>query len=149
MATNNPSQRIKGQEVAILLTRDNNLEDTLTDIMNFNLEYEYEVKSQGYLGEKGERKDFILKGVKFDLELHVHTQDYIPFAEAVRKKATREAPDVIFNITAVLSFPNGETPTYTIPDVVFGPMPLNIGGRGEYVKIKIEGEAETAVPVAS
>lgn len=142
MATRNPAQRIKGQEVSILITTDGSLEDTLTDIQNFNLEPEFEVKTQGYLGEKTNRKDEIYNGVKFDFELHLHKQDWFVFQKRIKDRAQRITPDTQFNITGVFSFPNGETPTLIIPDAFFNSQPLSISSRGDYVKVKLQGEAE-------
>lgn len=142
MGTRNPSQRIRGQEISVLITRDSTLEDTLTDIQNFSLETQFEIKSQGYLGEKTNRKDFIFNGGKFDMLLHLHKQDWFFFWKAALDKAQRNTPDVIFNITGVFSFPNGETPTLLLPDCMFGPMPMNVPARGDYVSVKVEGEVE-------
>lgn len=144
-----PAQRIKGQEVAILIVRDSTLEDTLTDIQNFNLELELEIKSQGYLGEKTNRKDDIFNGVKFDMELNIHTQDWFNFQSAIVSRAKRLTPDVQFNITGVFSFPNGDTPTLLIPDCKFGPNPMTISSRGDYVKLKLAGEADDYEPTTS
>lgn len=141
-ATRNPAQRIKGQEVTILITDDGNLEDTLTDIQNFNLEAQFEIKAQGYLGEKTNRKDEVYNGCKFDLELNLHKQDWFNFQQKIKDRAQRNTPDVVFNITGVFAFPNGETPTLLIPDVHFGAQPLSVSARGDYVKVKLEGEAD-------
>jgi hypothetical protein len=135
-------QRLKGQEVSLIIVRAGVLEDTLTDIQNFNCEDEFEIKSVGYLGEKTNRKDEIYNGSKFDFELHVHTQDVFKFKKAVKDRAQRKTPDIIFNITAVLNMPNGETPSVLIPDAKFGAIPMNVSSRGDYVKFKIQGEAD-------
>jgi hypothetical protein len=137
-----PAQRIRGQEVSVLIVRDGALEAELTDIQNFNLEIQTEIKSQGYLGEKSARKDDIFNGVKGDMELHLHSQDWFQFLNAVLDRAKRNTPDLVFNVSAVLFFPNGETPTITIPDVKFGPFPHNVPERGDYVKVKLDFEAE-------
>lgn len=134
------AQRIKGQEVSILIVADSVLQDTLVDIQNFNIELEFEIKSQGYLGEKTNRKDYIFNGCKFDGELHVHTQDYLLFAQQVHDKAQRLTPDIIFNISGVFSFPNGDEPELLLNDCAFGAIPMNIGSRGDYVKVKFQGE---------
>ena len=134
------AQRIKGQEVSILIVADTVLQDTLTDIQNFNMELEFEIKSMGYLGEKTNRKDYIFNGCKFDMELHIHSQDLLTFAQQVHDKAQRITPDVVFNITGVFSFPNGDQPELLLNDVSFGAIPFNIGSRGDYVKVKIQGE---------
>jgi len=137
-----PSQRIKGQEVAVLIVRDGSLEAELTDIQNFNFEVQTEIISQGYLGEKTNRKDDVYRGVKFDMELHLHASDWFTFLAAVLDRTKRNTPDVVFNISAVMSFPNGDTPTVLIRDVKFGAFPHSVPERGDYVKIKVEGEAD-------
>lgn len=134
------AQRIKGQEVSILIVQDQELQSTLTDIQNFNIEDLLEIISKGYLGEKTERKDYIYKGSKFDMELNLHAQDYFAFRQATINKAQRITPDVLFNITCILNFPNGDTPEVLLPDCSFGPMPMNVTSRGDYVKVKIQGE---------
>lgn len=142
MPVRTPSQRIKGQEVSVLITAAGALQDSLTDIQNFEVEGEFEIKSQGYLGEKTNRKDEIYNGCKFSMEMHLHKQDWFIFQKQIKDRAQRNTPDVIFNITAVLAFPDGTTPTILISDAFFGPQPLNVSSRGDYVKVKLEGEAE-------
>lgn len=144
-----PDQRIRGQETAVLLVRDSVLEASLTDIRNFHFEYMLEIQSQGYLGEKTERKDEIFKGVKGSLELHLHNQEFIAFQQAVLDRATRDTPDVVFNLTSVLNFPNGQTPTFVFPDVKWGAMPTDFPDRGEYVTLKLEFECERAIATQS
>lgn len=133
------AQRIKGQEVSLLIVQDGELQNTLVDIQNFNMEMSLETKEQGYLGEKTNRVDSIFNGVKFDMELHLHTQDYLSFVQAIHDKAQRLTPDVVFNITGVFSFPNGDQPELLLNDVAFGAIPQNIGARGDYVKLKLQG----------
>ena len=132
-----PSQRLKGQEVSILIVRDSVLENELVDIMGFNAEFQLEQIAQGYLGEKTERHDEIYKGTSGDFEMHTHSQDWLTFANAVMHRARGNTPDAIFNISAVMSYPNGQTPTILFPDVKFGAMPLSLGSRTDYAKVKI------------
>jgi hypothetical protein len=141
LTTQNPSQRIKGQEVTVVITDNGVLQTTLVDIQSFEVEAQFEIKSMGYLGEVSNRKDEIYNGCKFTMELHLHTQDWFAFQNDIKNKAQRISPNIIFNITSVLSFPNGQTPSLTIPDAHFGPNPISISSRGDYVKVKLEGEA--------
>ena len=136
--------RLRGQETQILIVRDGVLEDTLTNVRNFSFEYMLEIQSTGFLGEKSERKDDILKGVKGSLELHLHSQQWFAFVNGILRRASRETPDVIFNITSVLNFPNGDTPSVTLPDVKFGAIPHNTPERADYLTVKLDFEAETA-----
>jgi len=133
------AQRVKGQEVSILIVRAGVLEDTLTAIQSFNVEMQSETKTQGYLGEKSNRTDDIFNQVKFDMELNLFSQDWFAFQQAIIDRQKRITPDVIFNISAVLFFPSGQTPTVLLQDVKFGTMPLNVANRGDYVKVKLDG----------
>lgn len=136
------AQRIKGQEVSILVVREGVLEAELTDIQNFNAELKLELLEHGYLGETTDRHDEIFKGAKFDFEMHVHSQDFITFAKAVLDRARRRQPDLVFNIVATFNFPNGQTPTWMFPDAKFGPIPMNVGSRNDYIKVKIDGAVD-------
>lgn len=134
----NPSQRIRGQEVNLLFTQDGELLDTLTDIKNFQFDAKLEIKEEGYLGEKTNRHDYIYSGVKGSFEMHLHRAKWLEIQQAVISTAKRETPDVVFNITAVLAFADGTTPTVTFPDVNWGPQSTNISARTEYVSVKCE-----------
>jgi hypothetical protein len=133
------AQRIKGQEVTIVILRGGIVEAELTDIMNFNIETDIELIQQGYLGEVADRFDEVYKGTKFDFEMHVHSQDFFVFQQAIIDRAQRVTPDIQFNISFSLAFPNGQTPSITLPDCFFGPIPKGSGSRTEYVKTKISG----------
>jgi len=122
--------------------QDSVLQDALTDVQDFNSEAELEIKSQGYLGEKSNRKDEIYNGVKFDLSLHMHTQDPFLFQFNIVQRAKRITPDTLFNISGVFSFPGGDQPVFLYPDAKFGSQPLAVSSRGDYVKLKISGECD-------
>ena len=132
------AQRIKGQEVVVQIIRAGKLEAELTDIQGFNVEDMFEIKAEGYLGETTNRQDYLYNGTKGDLEMHLHSKDWFLFRKAMRDKARRITPNVEFNIIATLNFPNGDTPTITLPNVSFGALPHNIPSRGEYVKVKLD-----------
>lgn len=131
--------RIKGQEVVVLIIRGGVLEDTLTNIMSFNVELQSETKTQGFLGEKNNRTDDIFNQVKFDLELQLSSQSWFNFSKAILDRQQRVTPDIQFNITATLEFPNGDTPSIVLNDCKFGSQPLNVPSRGDYVKVKLDG----------
>jgi hypothetical protein len=133
------AQRLKGQEVSVIYVRGGVLEDTLTDTKDFEFEPKLELKEQGYLGEKTNRYDEIFNGAKFTGTLHLHTQDFFTFQNAIIARAQRQTPDVVFNISAVMNFPNGDTPTVLLPDVKFGENPTKIGSRGDYVEVRVTG----------
>ena len=132
------SQRIKGQEVSVNIIRDTSLEDTFTAIQNFDIEDKFEIIEKGYLGEKGNRHDDIWNGIKGSFEMHLQSQDWFRFRQAMRERAQRITPDRAFTITSTLFFPNGNTPTVTFNDVKFGANPMSVPARNDYVKVKLE-----------
>jgi hypothetical protein len=144
-----PAQRIKGQEVQILIVQDGSLADTLTDIQNFNMEDDFELIQKGYLGEPTDRYDEVYKGMKFDFEMHTHTQDYLTFVGAIRQRAQRIVPDTVFNITAVFNYPEGDTPTRLLPDCNFGPVGDKVNSRGDYKTNKFQGAVGQPVDTLS
>src|SRR5262252_7137116 len=105
------AQRIKGQEATIIITRGGVTEDTLTDIHNFNAEFQGEIKTQGYLGEKTNRNDDVYNGVKLDFEMHSHSQDWLAFMMAIHDRMKRNNPTLVINITADLLYPDLDNPT--------------------------------------
>jgi hypothetical protein len=136
------TQRIKGQEVSIIITRAGDLEAELTDIKSCEFTPQFEIKEVGYLGEKSNRHDDIYNGVKGSLELHIHSGDVFDFLQAVKDRAQRKSPDLVFNIAGIFSFPSGETRTMTIPDAKFGSMPISTSDRGDYTAVKFEFAAD-------
>ena len=134
-------QRIKGQEIQILVVRAGELEDTLTDIQSFNVSVDQALLSVGYLGEKTNRKDYIFNGIKGDMQLHLHKAIWFQFVASQVAKAKRETPDVQFNITGVFFFPNSEVKTMLIPDVAWGEIPHNVNSRGDYLSVRLQFEA--------
>jgi len=127
----------------VLINRGAELETELVDIKNFNLVFVSEILFQRYLGETNDRTDDVFKHVKGDMEMDLHSSDFLVFLAAVTDRQRRVTPDVVFNISAVLAFPNQQTPTIVVPDVKFGELPMNVAGGTEYVKFKLDYAADT------
>lgn len=132
------SDRIKGQEVSIIITSGGELETELTDIKSVEFSYEFEQKNDKFLGEKTIRVDQVFNGIKGGLEMHLHDGSLMLLAEKIKAKATRRQPDLVFNITGVFSFPSGETKTMTVADVAWGAIPLSVSGSAEFVSGKLD-----------
>lgn len=133
---------VKGQEVNVLFTRGGVQETSFTNVQDANFEVDFEVITKKYLGHKSDTKDDIYNGIKGDYTLHIRNQEYFQYLLAIKDRAQRTTPDVLFNITAVLAMPNGETPAILVPDLKFAAVPINISSRNEYVTIKHAWEAE-------
>lgn len=139
-----PSQRIKGQEVTILVTRDGALEAELTDITQCEFSYQFEKKSDGYLGEKTNRHDEVFMGIDGNLTMHIHDGSVFDFIQAVKDRAQRVTPDLVFSISGIFQFPNGEVRTLSVDDAKFGAVPISTNSRGDYVEVKFDFSADDA-----
>lgn len=138
------SQRVKGQEVEIMLIVNSVAQVTLTDIRSSEFAFMLEILSEGYLGETTERKDSIFKGIRGDLELHFENSDIFKFFKAVVDKARRRTPGTLINIKQTLNFPNGQRARVLIPNCEFGEIPVGFGSRGDYGTVKLTFEAAEA-----
>jgi hypothetical protein len=135
------AQRIKGQEVRVVMVAPSGTVTALSDVQNFEMEPMTEILSEGYLGETTERKDDIFKGARGKMDVHMETQDYFRFAQEVIDRSQRRTPAAArFNVIATLAFPNGERPRVLLEDIFFGPLPTNVGARDEYVSASVDFE---------
>ena len=147
-------QRIKGQDVTLTIMRSNtsgttpgqvgstNLETTLTDVLSFDATFKFEKLAQRYLGETTMRYDEIFGGVEGKVKLHLHTEDFLNYIVALESRARRTSPGIIFNFIATMSFPNGQSPVITFPDVKFGDVPMSIADGKSFVSLDLDWAAE-------
>lgn len=132
--------RIRGQESQWIVTRGGIVEDTFSDITTVNFEFEGEIKSQGYLGQKTKKKDGIFNGVKGDFTIHSHTSNWFDFVLAINRKQKRIDPTLIINMSCVF-FYDDEDRTILFPNVSFGGIPVTLGAREDYISKKFAWES--------
>lgn len=138
-----PGQRIKGQETEVLFVVNDAPEGGLTDIQSFEMEVQLETLQEGYLGEKTDRYDDIMKGVTFSVGLHSSSDAVLAFIEKVQDRATRRTPGAKFNIKTTLNFPNGDRTRVILTDCAFDGAGINFGGRDEYGSTTLSGKCST------
>lgn len=131
-------QRIKGQEVEVILIVDGVMQDTITDVRSFEVAAKLELKEEGYLGEKTNRYDEIFNGVRGRMELHFENQDVFDLVQSIADRAKRRTPGTQINVKATLNFPNGDRPRVLISDAFFGELPINFASRGDYGTVGVE-----------
>lgn len=135
-------QRIKGQEVSVRVIRGGTVVTSIDSVATFNESVAFELKEQGYLGETVNRMDEIFNGYGGDFEFNPNRADWNDLVEAIRQRATREVPDLVFNIVRTDFFPNGDSSVYTYQDVKWGAIPTTVASRGDYVKVRMEFKCE-------
>jgi hypothetical protein len=143
------AQRIKGQEIICQVVADGQLEDEITAIVDFNDSTDLEIIAKGYLGEKTNRQDDILNGYSGSLTFHLQTQSWYTLKAKIESRAKREQPDLQFNLSKTLFFPNGQTPSITFVDVKFGKIDEKAGSRADYASVTIPWATDTATVVQS
>ena len=135
------AQRIKGQEVEVVVVLNGEPQANLFAIRSFEIEEQLEIQSEGYLGETTNRRDSIYNGVRGRLEAHTETPEWLGFSEALKAKAQRREPGSVINIKGTLNYPSGEQGRFVIPDAEFGAVPMNFGSRSDYGTLTLEFEA--------
>lgn len=135
------AQRIKGQEVEVILVVDGSPQRSITTVRSFELEFQQEIMSEGYLGETTKRRDSIFNGMSGKMDLHLESEAVFDFIKKVIDKARRRTPGTKINVKASLRFPNGDRPRVLISDVEFGAFPLSFGSRSDYGSVSLSFEA--------
>jgi len=131
-------QRIKGQEVEVLLVVDGAVQATLTDIQSFEAMLQFEVLEEGYLGEKNNRYDEVYKGTNGAIEMHNSSPDLFRFFQSIKDRAQRQSPGTVVNVKATMNYPSGERRRMIFQDIFFDPMGLSFAGRTEYGVTKLD-----------
>jgi len=134
-------QRIKGQEVEVLLVVNGKVQSTITDVRSFEVAAQLEILREGYLGETVDRRDEIYRGVRGRMELHYENKDIFDLIQTFVNRARRAEPGTKVNIKATLNFPNGQRPRVLIQDAYFGEVPLSFGSRSDYGTMSLEFES--------
>jgi hypothetical protein len=138
------AQRIKGQEVEVILVLNGVAQKSITDVRNFDMSWLTEILKEGYLGETTMRYDAIFNGIKGKIELHFENSDVFNLIQNIIDKAQRRLPGTRINVKATLNFPNGQRVRVIVPNVEFGEIPMNFGSRSDYGSISLDFNAAQA-----
>lgn len=132
--------RIKGQETEIVFIENNVPLTTLADVKSFEVEIQLEILKEGYLGETTDRRDSVYRGFSGKMEAHFETRDVLSFATRLVDKARRRVPGARVNCKTTLNLPDGDRVRVVLKDLEFGPIPLNVAGRTDYVSVSLSFE---------
>ncbi len=138
------AQRIKGQEVEVIMVVGGVAQATTTDVRNFDFVFQTEMLKEGYLGEVSDRYDTIYRGIKGKLEFHFENEDIFGIITAIVDKAQRRLPGTQFNVKATLNYPNGQRLRVLISNVEFGEIPVGFSGREAYGQVTLDFAASSA-----
>ena len=137
------AQRIKGQEVEMILVEDNTPLTGVADIRSFEMEAQLEIITEGYLGETTDRRDSVYRGFSGRVELHFENRDVIDLMRRLIDKARRRTAGTRINMKVTLVFPEGgDRVRVLLKNLEFGAIPLGFGSRSEYGAITLPFEGE-------
>lgn len=136
------AERIKGQEVELILVEDNVPLSTIQDIRSFEMAAQLEILKEGYLGETTDRRDSVYRGYRGRMELHFESRDVIDFMRRLIDKARRRVPGSRINCKVTLVFPDGDRLRVVLKGLAFGEIPMAFGSRSDYGTISLDFEGE-------
>lgn len=142
------AERLKGQETEIrMVSSTQGLLSSFSDVQSFSITFQREVLDEGYVGQPTNQKDDIFNGVSFDMTIHSRTASVIDLIQRMNEVSKGRLPGESFQIASTLRFADG-TRRIILRECAFGEIPINVGGRGEYVEFSLSGQASDGSFVA-
>ncbi len=135
------AQRIKGQEVEVLVLLNGEPVKSITAIQSFSVEHQLEVTAEGYLGETSNRRDDVYNGVSGSIALHLDDPDVFAVVQSIVDRAQRRVAGAQVNIKAALQFPNGKLKRVLVEDCFFGSIPMEFGSRTDFGTMSLDFES--------
>ncbi|MCK9513064.1 MAG: hypothetical protein M0R28_17810 [Pigmentiphaga sp.] len=137
------TQRIKGADVHFSIVRDG-VPTRIGLVRNNTITIDLERLEEEYLGGDSMEYDEIYNGTQIEADLHLDGAEFFEFTEAVVARAQRK-PGGAIRIDAAVTFlfPSGVVRTIVLVDLKFAELPLESGGRKEYINAKVDGKTST------
>jgi hypothetical protein len=136
-----PSYRVRGQEVSVQVVQNGKIVAELTDVKSFDVEFQLDVMTEGYLGEFTDRRDDMFKGVSGKIEFHVENNAPFDFINAIVQRSQSRVKGTQFNVQSTINLPNGQVKRLLVNDIFFSSIPVNVGSRSDYVTYSLPYEA--------
>lgn len=136
-----PSYRVRGQEVSVQVVQNGKIVAELTDVKSFDVEFQMDVMKEGYLGEFTDRRDDMFKGISGKIEFHIENNAPFDFINAIVQRSQSRVKGTQFNVQSTINLPNGQVKRLLVNDIFFSNVPVNVGGRSDYVTYSLPYEA--------
>ena len=135
------AQRIKGQDTEVQVIKGGSVIQAVTAIKSWDITFELDITSQGYIGETTERKDSTFKGVSGKITLDNQDPDVIEFLDSLVKRARREVPYFEVNILSTLNYPDGTVKRIIVRDAQFASPGLSSSGMADFIETTLDWQA--------
>jgi hypothetical protein len=136
-----PSYRVRGQEVSVQVVQNGKIVAELNDVKSFDVEFQMDVMTEGYLGEFTDRRDDMFKGISGKIEFHIENNAPFDFINAVVQRSQSRVKGTQFNVQSTVNLPNGQVKRLLVNDIFFSSIPVNVSGRSDYVTYSLPYEA--------
>lgn len=136
------SIRLKGQETAVSFVSANGTEESVADVKSFDIQFDRDILSEGYLGQGSEQKDDIFKGVSGKIEFHIRKATVLDLIKRMNDVSKRRLPGEQFEIVSTLTFPDGARRRILVADAKFGAIPVSMPSRDDYVSVTFDYAAD-------
>lgn len=136
--------RLKGQETSVTFVSANGIEDSVADVKSFDFQYDRDILSEGYLGQRTEQKDDIFKGVSGKVTFHVRSELVLDLIGRINEATKRRLPGEQFEIVSTLTFPTGNRRRIIVGDAKFGAIPITSPSRDDFTEITFDYAADDA-----
>lgn len=133
--------RLKGQETDIVIMKGGLDLKTISEIRSFSAELKLNMLEEGYLGQTTDQYDDIFTGCKGDLEMHISKADAFQLGfdivDRSRNRGRDPAANYKFTAKSSFQFPDGTRVRIMFDDLFFEGVPINVGGRADYVTLRL------------
>jgi hypothetical protein len=139
------SERVRGQEVLIQITRDGQpLGGSFVKVLNFRLTPRDEITEENFLGEQEADLDYRFDGVTFTFDVHnTDGRTLRFFQERVDRQRNRQRlPSLVFTFTQFYRETEGAS-TLVLRNPVIRMNEHGAGSRTDYLVTSFEGKAKT------
>lgn len=130
--------RVKGEDTSITLVSSTGTEESFGDVKSFDITFERDILSEGYLGQKTEKKDDIFKGVTGKMVVHFEKAEALDTVQRMNNKTQGRLPGEQFEIATTIPFADGQKRRIILSDVAIGSIPIGISSRSDYVEISLD-----------
>lgn len=134
-------QRIKGQEVFIIMSIDNKVDDKVGPFTDMTVTLRKEIIEGEYLGQTTTFFDDVFKGCMIELTYHMRSARMLKIIDRDIKRARYLSGGLVrLDISAQMAFPGLVVP-YTFLDVRLDEHPISVADRKSYVEGKLKAYA--------
>lgn len=143
------SERVRGQENFILITRGGVLIDRIDSITEFEYTVEADIQEESFLGETQPRFDSIAKGTTITISGQLANDEFFALQQAITAVAERRAVTLTqIDIGSSYVFPNGDLVNLAFKNCFFGAVPVTTGSREDFITWSLEGKCQRVDRVA-